>query len=998
MSSITASSPSTMRQRKRGYPRGLNIHSNNDNDINGNEAHPISKKRSISSTLMSLFKKDPQTKNKDSANLLEPTQTQNKYLNNDMVPDLPSSSFLQQDNVQNYKVPFNSENTIMKGNGNSILLYESEDNSRPPVLPLLPIQRLRLLRQKQAMRLQSENKQLESMKNIKSRLITNGGRQDQYVDDSISMTNNNDDDTNNINNNTVIYHKSFTPSPIKNIPSKNGKNITGIVSPGELPPIALKTLQNKNKYKKRQNKNKGSVWAAAFEYDVSEKPEVTNEIIHNTVTITDIDDKNNNTSSLTTKLKPDSLFNYNNKPADNKKISLTSTQRNLLQNGTELSKNKTATITSSSKSLLNGSVSLKKLPMKITSNDAMNSNIEKKNSTVLLPTVGFDFIKDNDTPSKKSPVAKPLGINIDNNLEDQKIKPSFSFNTKSNASITKPSSNDTPLPKLSFNLPKSTTSTQPSVKAPFSFGLNKPLSSSNENVDEEEPRRKKRAQPDISIDLTKGTDKPIFSFGNSIGNDITTKETTPVDKITPTQPSFSFGASKVAGGNNTKVESSSATEPSFSFGTKPAVETNVKPSFSFGAKPSQDSTTKPSFSFGTSVTKPNEQAPSIGKTAPAFSFGTTSKVAETDKVTDKPTLPSFTFGADNNNKDSATTEKPIFPNVANSVTSSKETSTTPSFSFGAKPAVTGTVPASDTSKPSFSFTAPSGGVTAAKESTDTTQKPSFSFGKPATTLGNVGTSDKPAVPGFNFGTKGENSAISEPKPTPLFGASNTTSAGSSATPVNPSFTFGKKPEEAKSTTPSVPSTTGFTFQRVPPTVGSTTTNPLMGTSNVDTGNAPSMFTSPPTGFNVNQDASNNPLLNNKTIAPSNGTPAFNFGMNNNTNNQNNVGGSVFQTNSMGNNSSFNFGAQNQMSNNISQPPSQPAFNPSTTANFNFGSAGGNPAAIFSSSGSSIQPQQIFGGSSNGSAMDNSNINSSSSPAVPGFKGRRVLARMRAPRR
>ncbi|CAB4254228.1 similar to Saccharomyces cerevisiae YOR098C NUP1 Nuclear pore complex (NPC) subunit [Maudiozyma barnettii] len=992
MSSITASSPSTMRQEESKHPRGINMHRNHSSA--GNDSSYLPKKRSVSSTFIRLFKREPKPTTEKPVNE-EYLKYKEKRSRGDISPDIPSSSFLDQDSIQSNTLPFKKKNNsdMTRDNKNSIILYESEDNSRPPVLPLLPIQRLRLLRQKQAMRFQLEKKQLESMKNIKSRLISNGKAQDQYVDDEATNTSNNN---NNIDD-TVIYHKSFTPSPVKNIPTKQN-NISKIISSKELPPISLKTIQNKKNYKKRQRKHVGSLWSAAFEYDISENAEPIEDI---TKPVT-IDDDNNkkNVDKLITEIPSSSLFNSNNKLGDSTKIPLSSTQRDLLQNGVQLPKNKATTnmISSPSSSLslsLNGGISLKKMPIQVASNETAKNDIEKKNSTVLLPTVGFDFIKNNDTPSKKSPVGKSIGIKIDNKPEDSTKKPLFSFNAQSNASTNKINSKDNNLPKLSFNLPKTTTFSQPSISKPLSFGLNKPIiATSSGNDEDEEPRRKRRTQNDISIDLTKGTDNPVFSFGNSITKDTTTKETTPTDKIFPPQSTFSFSASKVEEEDTKKVEINIDKTPSFSFGAKPVTDAKDKPSFSFGVKSTTETSNKPSLSFGTSVPKHVEAVSSIGKTAPTFSFGNVSKVDDTNKTTDKPTLPSFTFGS-NKRRSSEIANISSVPSTTETIASVKKISTAPSFNLGAKPAVTETTPDNNVIKPSFTFGAPSGGSAAGTSNEDTVQKPSFSFMKPASNLKSADASVKPTALSFNFGAQNGNVAISEPKTTPLFGASNTASTEPGAAKSNPSFTFGKKPEEIKGTTPSVPSTSGFSFQRAPPTLQTTATNPLMGNSNVNTGSASTLF-APPSNFNFNQNAGNS-LLDSKTIQPNNGTPAFNIGMNSN-NNQSNAGGSVFQTNNMGNNSSFNFGAQNQMSNNTFQPPSQPSFNPSTTANFNFGSAGGNPAAIFNSSGSSIQPQQIFGGSSNGNVMDNGNKSADGGAPLSAHSIRRPLARMRAPRR
>ena len=699
--------------------------------------------------------------------------------------------------------------------------------------------------------------------------------------------------------------------------------------------------QDRDQYTKRQKlnstKNKGSNWSAIFDYDISnekhkEKPSI---VI--------------NEQQPPEKITPLSI-NIEKKIVDTAKVPLTSTQIDLLQNGVKQN---------ISKKLTDG-IALKKPTIKLTSGTNIAIAADKlsqkdKNSTVLLPTVGFDFIKNNDTPSKKSPVGKT------------QEKPTLSFSSK-------PTS-EKPLPKLSFGLGKPTKDVkEPIAKKPLSFGFNASIperttNKEDEDNDEEEPRRKKRAQPDISIDLTKGTNKPVFNFGQNV---------TTNGKVTPTTTTFSFGTEKKSD-NDKKNESPEANKPSFTFGA---------------AKP-PSAATKPAFSFGAPLTKKPEPATTTTeKVATSFSFGV-AKPTEQEKTTETKPAPSFSFGVGKETTVPATTEAPKSLFTADT---SKQNSTTPSFSFGAKPATPNPV-TETTPKPVFSFGAPAPAaapVTAAAPATEATKLavPSFSFSKPpGSTQSNDTTATKPAVPSFTFGAakppSADTPAVSEPKATPLFGASNPSAIPS----TTPSFSFGKKPEENKSVIPSAPSSGGFSFARAPvpasTTAGIPTINPLMGNNPQppSLGNQSQGSIAPPNtaGFNFNQPPANN----------ASNVPSFNFGGNNN---QANTGGSVFQSGGMGSNTGFNFGGQNSMNNN--NAPSQPSFNPSTTANFNFGSAGSDPASVFNSSGPAMQPQQIFGGApannNNNNNMAQNNVgNSAGGPA--GFSQRK-FARMRAPRR
>ncbi|KAG0671238.1 hypothetical protein C6P45_001002 [Maudiozyma exigua] len=882
MASITASSPK-LTNNKRNYP----LNYTNNNDVKGNDTTQSHKKRSISSTIMNYFKKSP---------LQNSSITKQNIIPESISALSPSSSASASAFVKQSQI--NSKD--------SILLYESEDNSRPPVLPLLPLQRLKLLRQRQKLRLLKDSNDLHILSNNNS---LQGEVTDPYVSD------------------TVIYNKSMTPSPIKN----NSHTLS----------IKLKTVRDRNQYKKRQtadNSKKGSTWSAVFDYDVSMET-------HKEEPLASVPEP-----TTTTEKSISPAINIDRRKIDTNKIPLTSIQRDLLQNG--ITKQQEATLKSTE------GISLKKpainlSPSKVDSNDKDGEKDKGTSSTVLMPTVGFDFIKNSDTPSKKSPVAKSQekpAFSFGSKTTSEKSLPKLSFGLGKPATEVTEAAAKKQLPKLSFGLGKpSTEVTEPTTKKPLSFGFTAPIPQSNinkkekeqEQEGEEEPRRKKRVQPDISIDLTKGTNKPVFSFGQNV---------TATEKITPTTSTFSFGTDK-----DKNDEKSAVTKPSFTFGTTTAAKDT-------------DVAKKPSFSFGVP------------------------KSAEQEKKSETKAVPSFTFGSNKETTASTTTEAPKSLFTA---ATSKENSTAPSFSFGAKPAAP--IPAAETvPKPAFSFGAPSTApvpapAPAVGAETAKPAVPSFSFSKPpASTQPADTTARKPAVPSFSFGAAKPSSAatpiVSEPKSTPLFGASNP----STVPLTTPSFSFGTKTEVNTSGTPSAPSTSGFSFTRAPaPASGGTNpTNPVMGTSPQPSfGNQPhgSIAPSSSAGFNFNQPPAN------KTST----TPGFNFGSNNN---QSNTGGSVFQSGGMGGNTGFNFGGQNQNQMNNSNPPVQSSFHPSSTANFNFGSAGSDPASVFNSSGPTMQPQQIFGGAPANNSNTMAQNGMGNSAGAPTAYSQRKLARMRQPRR
>lgn len=922
MSSIATSSPASI---------GAN------RTMKGNLQNNLPKKRSISSTIMGLFRSDMNNRDDES----DSNAKRYKF-------DISSSSQVMH---QDHEV----EDPKFAG---SIILYESEDNSRPPFLPILPIQRLRLLRQKQKLKQQMQFKQL----NVLDRSKQSDSNTYVTLPESVDIN----DESSIINNDTVIYHKSSTPSPIKTHSNRRNIKNTSISN------IRLKSLPNN-----KPNKLIGSKWSGEFVYDLSEVDYLNdtkdNEKIDETGT-----KKNIKISSIPL------LLTNEPKMDDKLKNNLTSTQRDLLLNGVKQSNvNKNLKQTDSVR--------------KISINAPISESKNKDNSAVLLPTVGFDFIKNNDTPSKKSsPLSKTIGCGIDKCSEEATTKSKFTFSaptsnikTVMNDSLTE---KKTELPKLSFNLPNTnppliSTPTPLSTSNTSLFNPNKKVSVSSDEANEEnEPKRKKRSQTGVTINMTQDSGKPIFSFGASSGTGEPQKS----------KPAFTFGLDKgKTEKEDKKLPEVSTSKPAFSFGSIAPTGTDVaektkSTSFSFGAKKVDDAEkNKPAFSFGSSTIKTSDT--DVSQTNSGFTFGAQKDLKQDEnKLTVQPNY--------------------LLPKTGESNLSSNESSVSPSFSL--TKSLAGQDSSSETPKPSLTFGDANnekaqngankrkftfnGASSDASTSTSTIpSKPAFNFGQ---SLGAVNESaiKSTTPPSFTFGQNGAEGNKEVNKHTPLFvGNNNTLSAASESS--MPNFGFGqqqganKLPVSANSNPPS----SGFTFTKAPATLESSTigsvtlgaanTNSLLGNNN----GAPKLFSPPPSSFNFGASSAPDTMLRTGNTNPllSNNLNTSNFNHPSN-NNPDNGGGSVFQMGGVANASSFNMGPQNMMGSNNMAP--QSTFNPSTTPNINFGNSTANPSSIFTSSGPSVSPQQIFGNAPNtGMTTSNTNLRPQRD---------RVYARMRGPRR
>lgn len=992
------------------------------------------KKRSISTSLVDFFNKIKNSNN-NTYSLQKHNNYSNKNNNGDdnVNQDLPSrkkkklgypeASSLRNNSNNNgvYQNEYNNNNNIQE----PLILYANEDEDgsmevvRPPILPILPVQRLKLLKQKQMLRLQNDSRLINQNLNNSNNNINNINMSKPLLLQNIEMSSESAS-PNHEYDQSVIIHKSGTPSPVKN---PSGINELILDSNNNIinkkPDLPLRKNNNRNNDKtiqlrslrttKKPNKiiHKGTKWSGNFEYDLSEydtKPKQS--ITQNTNVV-----NNNNmvgiANIVNTDVSPKIPISKSNKLVEsNQNKKLSKTKMDLLINGFDSDKSSTST------KILPTTVVPAIKDDKILKLDSKTNESSKsdKKPNVILPTMGFDFIKDNETPSKQV---------------------SFTFGNKDKSTITE--SKEKASKPLSFSIdskkPKESGS---APKLSFSFGTG---SKSKTEEEEEEPTRKKLVAPAVTIDMTKDVNKPTFSFGSikpAEDTTITADKKAPAfsfgvkppttEKVPSDKPPFSFGG--IGSKPNDKTTDETVKKPTFSFGASTTTSTaekndandeeeprRKKPAFSFGKTSSATTTTepstesKPSFSFGLTGAQDKKEeekkTPSFSfgltkppvateeKKTPSFSFGTgaSTKTAPEEPAAKKPALfsfdkkpsteqqatavekPTFSFGTKpataSATASADTASNPLF-SLNKSTEADKEKSTTPSFSFGAAPSIitantTEGKPANPLlSKPSFTF-----GSTISKENTPspaTTSAPSFSFNKPAT--GNSTTQLNQDAK--SLGVSLNNPLVSKPSG---FGASaNNTSA--------PKLFSGAPPAVGN---PSAPSTGGFSFsrQQTPGLAGASVTPGASLFGGVNSNNTTSNGNNNSAGgFNFGLSSGSttpavNPLLsNNNGMQP--GGSVFSGGIA-----PNNILGGAGNNQPMAN-GNFNFGQPQPQ-----QPPQIPSFNPSSQVNIQF------------NQNATANPMDIFGASSNNNS--NTNLNNNLTPQPSQFQTRKI-ARMRGSRR
>ncbi|SCW02060.1 LAFE_0E13278g1_1 [Lachancea fermentati] len=839
-------------------------------------------KRSISSTIVSFFKKD---KTGEEAWSVEETAP--------LSPELEPQ-------------PNDSDNSKMA----ELILYESEADTRPLLLPILPLQRLRMLRYKQHLRRLQYNLQ-------------------------------------------EPFLRDFSGSPQLSPPPKK---------------LQLQSLKVRKPAKALQKKSVlGKRWSGDLEYDLSEydvikKPKKASSLKTETPSIESpglahailkrpgISSRHGSGDNLTenqlkllsgkpmvslvpkSNVKPTEVANIKDAETPRKLAALPSVGFDFVKNTENDSKlaaaaaDSNASPSTSNKRKLTlsfeptqstGSNESQKVSFNLKA-DTPNQDATKPKATV--PSFNFSAPKSDEIEAKPPAFSfgtskispNPTTLGDSKPLNDVKEKKPFSFSssTKENSNDSKPSftfgtsnlaenkqsakkttaepgeKSEKKTPSFVFGKPSenATASTKP-LSLPFgaaaqgdtqngepesiSIGKNnetnsKPMDSESKATFAFDTKSTKNTSDDHTA-----TNKPIkFNFANP--SVATTNET---------KSQVSFSASDKSEPSETTNTKNTQAKPLFSFGNSGGVSETAtsNPSLIFGAKDSstKDSNEKPVFSFGA-----KESSSKDDSSKPIFAFG-----GSQPSNSSSDSKPAFSFGTTENKKDEGAKEAPSETKL------SQPSSLTPAFSFG--------------------------GTADKKEPTP------VSFGAPSTT--NQTSGAKTAETGFKFDTSGLKSNATASKPSFTFGANTsapaTANASSAAPAAKAPFTFGTSPSPAFGAPNPQQATSGFNFnfangsQQPPANTG------LFGSASTTSNNSPAFGST-----------TNNPPVN------------FNFG-----------GGNTTASSTpppFGNAPTPSFSGPNAQS----RP-----FSPSHSVNLNFGGpASQTPSTIFGA-GASAPPAQIFGG-------------------------------------
>lgn len=851
----------------------------------------------------------------------------------------------------------------------SLIIYETDSNVRPPLLPILPIQRLRLLRQKQEWRRQQNSNILFSLSS-QAPSMGEPASMKLYTADLL-----------NPNTSSFSNPSSSTPSPIKQgtITVKNTATNEKSVH-----------IRMMKKRKIAEGTKRGTKWSGEFEYDLSEYDNAVKEKKEPRVPHID--------SPTLSMSKPSTAGRINDQDINSDELS--ATQKNVLLNGPESllnkkegrSENKIATT----------------LPKDTGESYSNYMGVKrgrgsgKESDKTILPSIGFDFIKDNDTPSKK---ISPQELNVP--YDKQATSVSVNENEGKLGSFT------TVKPPMSFSLPKANEANSKSEhsKSAFSF---KPLNSDTKTSASSTPSLKfgntaKRMEKPSSILKPDQNIEPTFTLNKQSGSQKVDsdedhdepKRKRPVhvkegrgDKfsLVPGTPSSQQGGTKVP----------------FSFGGGIQENNDKRSSLTLENKEKGTNgitTTIPSFTFGGKSDRSSEPAPgstdTSKATAPAgVTFGGNQK-------NDNIVKPSFTFG--NKDTDLATAKPLLSFNPKNSTVK-------PKFTFAP------TKDDGDMSLPKLSSD-----LTVTNENSAQVSKPSFSFrnvevSKPSFSLNNGNISDGKKKPTFSFGTTQDNafkngketSAVSA---TVITGIHDASKAESASQPT--AFSFNRISSANNETTKptslfpldkkEVAPQTGFSFGNNAPVDNSTavsSTAPAVQNSSLNVGyslgksglqaDATNAWPGPESSNSTSNvsfnfkfgEANSGTKLNapspqpaisgsNPFIGASKVTNGFSFGSANFKPN----GASVF------NSSQPSFGGGTTPSPSFGKSATPPVlagsnapsrvFSPSSTVNLNFGNtATADPSSIFSGGptqpvagttapqyilGNTPPPSQIFGG-------------------------------------
>lgn len=827
----------------------------------------------------------------------------------------------------------------------TLVLMDDEREYRPPIVSILPVERLRLLRQRQEWRRRIESGMLLTMAGPPS-----------IKSDAPPVAQLHQPDILGADASRLFLETSNTPSPVKKTTkSANQEDDMSL----RLRPLKKKRIS--------ETKRRGTKWSGDFEYDLAEYDHIPKQKIEKQGSIDDSGIDSPRLSIAKTVSKRSDFSQEGNSSE------LSALQRDILLKGPDsaLTKKKAQDLKQLSKQEKDSS--------KVFSGDDGNNAKKIEKEKLILPSVGFDFIKSNDVAT--------TGTTTDITSKLQ-TKPSFSFtaNAKEEGTLKNSELNTT------SNLQKA----QKFSTAPAPSFNNKTNRSDDENDDEEGELKRKRPtfggitsniQPSFTFGKNSGeaeSKKIPFNFGGSgdkkNGNSTPftfTQKDSPIpatlDLINPkteeskTKPSFSFG-----GGG---LEKSDQKEKPSLFANKALNDTDAKemPSFSFGK--GNEKTTAPLHPGATTTTNSASNAPlsfggnksdNIINSKPSFNFG--------DKV-EASSKPLLSFGA---REDTASAAKPLFsfgkPNNNNlesksGVSPAPESSTEkkdlkgPKLSCSFNPAKnsspdSGEQASSNLSKPNV--------LIAAKESTSNGAGGSnINFNLPTTDQQKTQSEESTKSNTFSFSrVPGQPDAST--KATPFSSGAN-----------GVGFSFGNDVKQPGLAAPKAqPSATGaFSFNRAGlPTINdNAASGPTTGANQ--------------SSFNFKLDSGTTkpvaPITNVPTLSGAGvanpfigGASGFSFGSTNSNTNSNGLSSVFDNTNSL----KPSIGGSTTPSPAFGQsatppvPPSNPpsrTFTPSNTINLNFGSgAAGNPSSIFSGasqqangaiSGNSAAPQQIFGG-------------------------------------
>ncbi|SCU86652.1 LAME_0D07096g1_1 [Lachancea meyersii CBS 8951] len=830
-----------------------------------------SNKRSISSAIASFFKKETPADYYSSGESVKPSSITANFEDVDTT-DLPS-------------VP-------------DLVLFESENGKRPLLLPIIPLQRLKILRQKQYLRHLQDSQLCQLNRSVGTTKPTQ------------------------LAANQLVPLRSLKRKPLS------------------------KTERTKLLSKNPHSKNRsclGKRWTGDFEYDLSEYNTVKKPKVSKTSSSSGNEDPTSGLESP--RLSPGVLKKGT---MGGKRITsngLSKTQLSLL-NGKSLA-DLTSTKASDTKIIppaketdpkktkpflalpssgfdfLKPKDDMDQKPTETANSDASKVSIQPLSNSSLADTTNaasapakssFSFGKANSTETTVEPKLLSTGVNDesspsaaqDNNDSIKQSKPIFSFGKPAtNQNDLESKQNDanglsTSLgqsslpPKQSYTFKPAEKEPQPNASTPAAGTAKDTLAS----------------KPAFDFGAPKSS-KPAFDFGSASS----TKTSTAPESDSASRPAanltFSFGASKekpdIAAGNNIKPPAVDEVKkvPSFSFGaSKDTLGASKDKKSTFGApKNSTETNTTASstpFTFGASKNTADSSKPGT-----PFEFSKQTKAAPAENAPGAQQVPSFSSkrssdqATGSDQKNFAPGHLSSNPAVASQSFSFGQTAEAnkparPTFSFGSGPQANARP--SSASATGFKFDTSALNQSTLNQSTNNSDQPKSSF--------STGSSMGAGKPAFSFGNP--NSGVAAPQPQP-----STSSLVPSS--QNNGFSFGSG------------STTG---NNSPAFGGSTNNQPVA--FNFGAGNTTASSTPPPFGLsNAPSFSTTNPQS--RPFSPSNNIN-INFGGVGSQNPSSIFGGTAGTT------------------------PAQVFGGPAPNAAQPFGGANQNPAQIFGGSNMGGLPQ------------------------------------------